>query len=84
MLIQSTRELSVVKEKVSKCKNTINAEIKYLKETLTKLGTNNYNFSSLETELNKVITALSTSVEKQINENAKKVSAATAKELKKK
>jgi hypothetical protein len=47
MLIQSTRELSVVKEKVSKCKSTLNTEIKYLKETLTKMGVNNYNFQPL-------------------------------------
>lgn len=84
MLIQSTRELSTVKEKVSKCKSTLKAEVKYLKETLIKMGANNYNFGPLETEIDKIITAISTSVEKQISENAKKVSAATAKELKKK
>jgi hypothetical protein len=81
MLIQSTRELSVVKEKVSKCKSTLNAEIKYLKETLTKMGVNNYNFQPLEKEINKILTAISTSVENQINENAKEVSKKAAADL---
>jgi hypothetical protein len=84
MLIQSTRELSVVKEKVSKCKSTLNAEIKYLKETLTKMGVNNYNFQPLEKEINKILTAISTSVENQINENAKQVGKKAATDIKKK
>jgi hypothetical protein len=81
MLIQSTRELSTVKEKVSKCKSTLNAEIKYLKETLTKMGVNNYNFQPLEKEINKILTAISTSIENQINENAKQVSKKAAADL---
>jgi tetrahydromethanopterin S-methyltransferase subunit G len=84
MLIQSTRELSVVKEKVSKCKSTLNTEIKYLKETLTKMGVNNYNFQPLEKEINKILTAISTSVENQINENAKQVGKKAATDIKKK
>lgn len=83
MLIQSTRELSVVKEKVSKCKSTLNTEVKYLKETLTKMGTK-YDFSKLEKEINNIITAISTSVENQINENAKQVGKKAATDLKKK
>ena len=83
MLIQSTRELSVVKEKVSKCKSTLNTEVKYLKETLTKMGTK-YDFNKLEKEINNIITAISTSVENQINENAKQVGKKAATDLKKK
>ncbi len=40
MLIQSTKELTDIKTKVSKCKSTLNAEVKYLKETLTKMEPN--------------------------------------------
>jgi predicted transcriptional regulator len=83
MLIQSTKELNDIKDKVSKCKHTIGTEIKYLKELLNKMGAQ-YNPGPLENELNKLVATISTSVEKQINENAKKMSAATAKELKKK
>jgi hypothetical protein len=83
MLIQSTKELNDIKTKISKCKSTLNAEVKYLKETLTKMGTQ-YNFGPLENEINKIITAISTSVEKQINENAKQVSKKAADDLKKK
>jgi hypothetical protein len=83
MFTQSTKELADFKAKVSKCKSALNAEVKYLKETLTKLGAK-YNFGPLENEINKTITAISTSVENQINENAKQISKKTADDLKKK
>jgi K+/H+ antiporter YhaU regulatory subunit KhtT len=81
MLIQSTKNLNDIKDKVSKSKTSINGEIKTLKDILKTLSVPNYNFSPLENEISKLINTISLSVEKQINENAKIVGQKISKEI---